>query len=102
MPASTVPATPAPGGAAGGTPSASTAGNVAGPDYALLSFIQFQFVKHARISDLHQSLNNNYGDAIADMQDIDQLFTTNRADIKGDADLLRAVRRLLIEKVIAP
>ena len=41
MPASTVPATPAPGGAAGGTPSASTAGNVAAPDNPLLSFIQF-------------------------------------------------------------
>ena len=37
-----------------------------------------------------------------DMQDIDRLFASDRADIKGDADLLKAVRRLLIEKVIAP
>ena len=35
-------------------------------------------------------------------QDIDQLFATNRADVKGDADPLKAARRLLIEKVIAP
>ena len=99
MPASTVPATPAQVGAAGGAPSASAAGNVAGPDHSLLSFMQFQFVRHARINDLHQALNNNYGDAVADTADIDQLFTNNRADIKSDADLLRTVRRLLIEKV---
>ena len=64
MPASTTaPATPAQVGAAGGTPSTSTTCNVAGPDYTLLSFAQFQFVRHARISDLHQALNNNHGDA---------------------------------------
>ena len=99
---STVPATPAQVGTAGGTPSASAAGDVAGPDCTLLSFAQFQFVRHARINDLHQALNNNYGDTVADTQDIDQLFTSNRADIKGDADLLKAVRGSLIEKVVAP
>ena len=36
------------------------------------------------------------------LKDIDRLFTNNRADIKGDADLLKAVRGLLIEKVVAP
>ena len=102
MPASTVPATPAQVGAAGGAPSASAAGNVAGPDHSLLSFMQFQFVRHARINDLHQALNNNHGDTVADTADVDQLFANNRADIKSDADLLRTVRRLLIEKVIAP
>ena len=102
MPASTAPATPSQAGAAGGTPSTSATGNVAGPDHTLLSFVQFQFVKHARINDLHQASNNDHGDAVADTQDIDQLFATNRADIKGDADLLKAVHRLLIEKVIAP
>ena len=99
MPASTVPATPAQVGAAGGAPSTSAAGDVAGPDCSLLLFMQFQFVRHARINDLHQALNNNYGDTVADTADIDQLFTNNRADIKSDADLLRTVRRLLIEKV---
>ena len=65
---------------------------MAGPDYLLLSCMQFQFVKHARINDLHQALKNNYGDTVADTQDIDQSFTTGRADIKSDAELLRAVR----------
>ena len=92
MPASTVPATPARVGAAGGTPSTSTTGNVTGPDYSLLLFMQFQFVRHARINDLHQALNNNHGDAVADTADIDQLFSNNRADIKSDADLLHATR----------
>ena len=61
MPASTVPATPAQAGAAGGAPSASAAGDVAGPDCALLSFVQFQFVRHARINDLHQALMPDLG-----------------------------------------
>ena len=87
---STVPPTPA---AAGRTPV--TAGNVVSPDNKLLALMQFRFVKHARISDLHQSLNNIYSDTIDAEQDINALFTdANRPDVKNDADLTRAAHRL--------
>ena len=66
MPASTtVPATPAAAGIGGGT-SAGAGGATGGPDNKLLSFIAFNFVRHARIGDLHQALNNNYSDTICD------------------------------------
>ena len=99
MPASTtVPATPA----AGGGTSTGAGGATGGPDNKLLSFIAFNFVRHARIGDLHQALNNNYSDTICDAADIDTIFTANRADIKSDTDLMKATRRLLVERVIAP
>ena len=102
MPVSTtVPATPAAIGAGGGT-STGAGGAPGGPDNKLLSFIAFNFVRHARIGDLHQALNNNYSDTICDAGDIDTIFTANRADVKSDTDLMRAIRRLLVERVIAP
>ena len=102
MPASTtVPATPAAAGTGGGT-ATGAGGTPGGPDNKLLSFIAFNFVRHVRIGDLHQALNNNYSDTICDAADIDTIFTANRADIKSDTDLMRAMRRLLVERVIAP
>ena len=59
-------------------------------------------MRHARVGDLHQSLNNACSDTVADAKDIDTLFATGRTDIKGDADSMKAMHRLLIEKVIAP
>ena len=102
MPTSTtVPATPAAAGIGGGT-ATGTGGTPGGPDNKLLSFIAFNFVRHARIGDLHQALNNNYSDTICDAADIDTIFTANRADIKSDTDSMRATRRLLVERVVAP
>ena len=98
MPTSTtVPATP---GIGGGT-ATGAGGTLGGPDNKLLSFIAFNFVRHARIGDLHQALNNNYSDAICDAADIDAIFAANRADIKSDTDLMKATRRLLVERVVA-
>ena len=69
----------------------------------MLTLVQFSFVRHPRVSDLHRSLNDIYGFTIDDEADINTLFVTpERADIKGDVELLRAARRLLIEKIISP
>ena len=67
MPASTVPATPAQVGAAGGAPSTSATGNVAGPDHTLLSFMQFQFVRRAfSTGNLHHVANDQKHLILAD------------------------------------
>ena len=59
-------------------------------------------MRHARVGDLHQSLNNAYSDTIVDTGDINTLFTTGRTNVKSDAESMKAARRLLIEKVIGP
>ena len=91
MPTSTtVPATP---GIGGGT-ATGAGGTLGGPDNKLLSFIAFNFVRHARIGDLHQALNNNYSDTICDAGDIDTIFTANRADVNvHQVDLMQNSNR---------
>ena len=100
MPSSnTVPATPA----TGGTTSPGTTPSVGIPDYKLPKVMQAQFAKHTSINDLHQSLNTNYSDSYDVESDINTLFTTpNRAEIKSDTELVNAVRRLIVERLVAP
>ena len=112
MTSTTVPPAPMTGGGgaagAGGTSGASgTSGATSAasakpkPDNTLLTLIQFYFIRHPRISDLHRSLNDIYGFTIDDEADINTLFVTpERVDIKGDVESLRAARRLLIENAM--
>ena len=58
---------------------------------------------HARgVEPPDQQVCPSHSDAIAEIGDIDALFASGRSDIKSDADLMKATRQLLIEKVIAP
>ena len=69
----------------------------------MLTLIQFAFVKHPRINDLHQSLNNVSSDAVDAEQDIGTSFTNaSHTDVKNAADLTKAACRLLVEKIISP
>ena len=59
--------------------------------------VQFSFVRHPRMTDLHQSLNDVFGCTVDDARDIDALFSAaEHGTINSDADLLRAGRRFEI------
>ena len=57
---------------------------------------------HVRGIEPDQQVCPSHSDVIAEIGDIDALFASGRSDIKSDTDLMKAIRQLLIEKVIAP
>ena len=106
MPTSTVPPTPAAAGGGSEARARSPGGHArarAGPTHSLLACIQFSFVKHPAISDLHQAFNHNCQDALDAEADIDALFTSaERTDVKSDGESTKAARRTPVEKIISP
>ena len=71
--------------------------------HSLLAHVQFSFVKHPAISDLHQAFDHDYQDTLDSEADIDALFTSaERTDVKSDGELTKAARRMLVEKIVSP
>ena len=79
MPTSTVPPTPAAAGGGSEARARSPGGHArvrTGPECSLLAYVQFSFVKHPAINDLHQALNHICSDALDAEEDINTSFAS--------------------------